>query len=174
MHPSRRYDKMSSHPQACFFSLYLYEFGGHSGYMRDVADTHLLLHEVVAERRELGCSLWVCFGDLEKAFPKTWRAVMLKNLEQDAGMCDGMYGLLGSILQHDRVHVNICGSTIVVVEQGVAEGGVIGPLAFPSYMEGLTLHTTFGKWQVFLLNMLICIWLRIIQLYRCRPSHFCR
>ena len=111
---------------------------GQSGYMRDVADAHLLLHELVAERCALLLCLWAYFGDLEKAFPRTWRCSLLQQLHDKAGLRDGMFGLLSSILEQDRVHVNISGNTVLLVVEGVAEGGLIGPLAFPSYMEGLT------------------------------------
>jgi hypothetical protein len=111
---------------------------GQSGYCRDVGDAHLLLHELMAEAIGLGKPLWVVFGDLEKAFPRTWRQLMLHELSKSAGIRDGMLALLGSMLEHDQVHVHISGNSIVIVLQGVSEGGLIGPLAFPTFMDTLT------------------------------------
>ena len=111
---------------------------GQSGYSRDVADAQLLLHELMAERKGLGLPLWSIFGDLEKAFPRTWRQGMLKQLREKALLTDGMFALLGSILEADHVHVYISGVSVVLVKQGVSEGGLIGPLCFPSFMDSLT------------------------------------
>eukprot|EP00959_Pyramimonas_sp_CCMP1952_P156556 3274147-Pyramimonas_sp.AAC.1 len=46
---------------------------GQSGYIRDTGDAHLLLHELVAEAEHHGRPLIALFGDLQKAFPRTWR-----------------------------------------------------------------------------------------------------
>ena len=111
---------------------------GQSGYVRDVGDAHLLLHECTAEAIGLNKPLWAVFGDLEQAFPRMWRQCMLRELKLSVGIRDGMLALLGSIMDHDRVHIYLSGASVVCVVQGVSEGGLLGPLAFPSYMETLT------------------------------------
>ena len=63
---------------------------------------------------------------------------MIKEIHQHAGNSDGMLALFGSIFDHDRFHVYISGASVVCISQGVSEGGLIGPLSFPSYMDTLT------------------------------------
>ena len=63
---------------------------------------------------------------------------MIVRLAQDAGIQDGILALIGSALELDRIHVSISGHSVVLMEQGVPEGGLLGPLAFPSYMNSLT------------------------------------
>ena len=111
---------------------------GQSGCIRDVGDAHLLLHEIMAvavHDRRVVCAI---HGDLQKAFPRTWRQSLLHSLSTTGGVQDGALALLGSIFDEDHVHVFINGAGMVVVAQGIAEGGVIGPLTFPIYMEELT------------------------------------
>ena len=67
---------------------------GQAGYIRDVADTHLLLHEVTAEFFNSGRPLWSAAGDFAKAFPRTWRETLLEESHTDAGISRGMYALL--------------------------------------------------------------------------------
>ena len=111
---------------------------GQSGYLRDVADAHLLLHELSAAAIQDGRPLCAIFGDLQKAFPRTWRQGLLCSLHARAGIRDGCFALLSSILAEDNVHVHFNGSAAVLVHQGISEGGTIGPLTFPIYMEELT------------------------------------
>ena len=63
---------------------------GQSGYVRDVGDAHLLLQLIMAESIGLAKPCWVVFGDLQKAFPRTWRQAMLEQLWDKAGVRDGM------------------------------------------------------------------------------------
>ena len=111
---------------------------GQSGYIRDVGDAHLLLHELTAAAIQARKTIIAVFGDLQKAFPRTWREGLLLNLHEFGGVRDGAFALLRSILEEDCVHINHNGCAVVWVQQGVPEGGSMGPLAFPLYMEGLT------------------------------------
>ena len=110
---------------------------GQSGYVRDVGDAHLALHELAAAAAAQGRPLWVIFSDLQKAFPRTWREGLLHRLREQAGVSDGMLALLGSMFEKDIIHVNFNGVETVPVTQGIAEGGTVGPLTFPSYMDTL-------------------------------------
>lgn len=62
---------------------------------------------------------------------------MLSQLREKAQLTDGIFTLLGSILESDHVHVYISGVSVVLVVQGVSEGGLVGPLCFPSFMDAL-------------------------------------
>ena len=68
---------------------------GQSGHSRDVGDAHLLLDTLVAEAKGLRKPLWAFFGDLEKAFPRTWRQAVLQQLCDGAHIKDGNLALLG-------------------------------------------------------------------------------
>ena len=63
---------------------------------------------------------------------------MLVELSETAKIRDGMFALLASIMELDIVVVQISGASMVLVWQGVSEGGLLGPLAFPSFMDTLT------------------------------------
>ncbi len=110
---------------------------GQSGYIRDVGDAHLLLHECMAEAIAVHKPIWAVFGDLQKAFPRTWREAMLLELATTARVQDGILSVLGSMMEQDHIYVFISGGSVVTMRQGVAEGGLLGPLAFPSYMDTL-------------------------------------
>jgi len=77
------------------------------------------------------------FGDLQKAFPRTWRESLLVRLRDTVGLADGVYALLASIMELDSVHVNYNGVQVVDITQGIAEGGTIGPLTHPVHMDSL-------------------------------------
>ena len=48
-----------------------------------------------------------------------------------------MLALLDSMLASDVVHVNFNGVETVGITEGIAEGGSLGPLAFPVYIDSL-------------------------------------
>jgi len=103
---------------------------GQSRYSRDVGDAQLLLGGVLAILQTQKRSAWCIFGDLWKAFPRTWRQRLLHLCHARAGISDGSWSLLASILSFDRVVVTIGGHTVIVVEQGISEGGLVGTFAF--------------------------------------------
>lgn len=53
---------------------------GLTGYIRDVADTHMARLEVVAMRKALGLCTHEDIGDLANAFSRSWRASLLVEL----------------------------------------------------------------------------------------------
>ena len=111
---------------------------GQSGYVRDVGDAHLLLHELASQAVFQGRALWAVSGDLQKAFPRVWREGLLHRVFTHVGLRDGYFALLCSVLEEDMVHVNINGVAVVSIVQGIAEGGTVGPRFFPCYMDGLS------------------------------------
>ena len=105
-------------------------YPGQSGFLRDVSDPQLVLHEVLAVVRESLRSAWLAPSDLWKAFPHTWRDGLLLLIHEGPRLRDGVFALLGSTLEFDVVLVNQAGSSEVLVTEGVPEGGLVGPLAF--------------------------------------------
>ena len=112
--------------------------GGQSGYIRDVGDAHLLLHEVTSIFHATLRNLWCVMGDFKKAFPRTWRTHLLSQLMDTARIRDGMLSLVSKILQRDHIHININGCSTTEVHDGLPEGGAMGPLLFPLHVESLT------------------------------------
>jgi hypothetical protein len=110
---------------------------GQSGYIRDVGDAHLLLHEITASRRFIGLPTIQIMADVAKAFPRTWRQDFLLSLMKAGGIRDGAWSLCHSIMQSDTVIVNVGGCSKVPVDQGVPEGGLLGPLGFPTWFDSL-------------------------------------
>ena len=96
-----------------------------SGYMRGVEDPLLVLYEVAAAMRAAGRCLFLLFGDFHEAFPRVWRQDLFHLLAHGPQVSGGCLHLLGSILELD-----IGGRSVVLVDQGLPEGGVIGTLAY--------------------------------------------
>jgi hypothetical protein len=102
---------------------------GQSGYVRDVGDAHLLVHELAASAEQGGRSLWCFLGDLWKAFARTWRAGLLHCLGS-TGLRGGTHAFLTDMLRFDFILVCVNGYRVVRVTEGVSEGGLTGPLGF--------------------------------------------
>ena len=101
-----------------------------SGYIRDVGDAHLVLHEVLSAVISDDRCAWGFMGDLWKAFPHTWRQSLVKLLHDGPQIRGGCLALIGSVLEWDVVLVNQCGCSCVRVNQGVPEGGLLGAFGF--------------------------------------------
>ena len=82
-------------------------------------------------------AIWTTHGDLQKAFPRTWRAGMLLRLAQDAGLQAGLLHTICSSLQADHVIITLGGTSVVTVHEGVPEGGQLGPLGFNTLPDAL-------------------------------------
>ena len=106
--------------------------GCQSGYIRDVQDPHLLLHEVVSMRRQRNMPTWLVMADYVKAFPRTWRDDLLVILAEGPQLQDGAFALLADILARDEVVINQSGWSVVELRHGLPEGGTIGPLTYTS------------------------------------------
>ena len=74
---------------------------GQSGYVRDVSDAQLLLHDLTAARRASGLPILTVMGDLARAFPRTWRDDFLTQVCCQAGVNGGGRGLLADMLFWD-------------------------------------------------------------------------
>ena len=49
-----------------------------SGYDRPCDDPLLVAHELTADRQAKGLPTWILMGDMVRAFPRTWRAALLR------------------------------------------------------------------------------------------------
>ena len=80
-----------------------------SGYVRDVSDAHLVIHELCAEARGQHRALWCVPADVWKAFPRTWRQDFIDILRTGPGVDGGTLALVGSILERNDVVVPLGG-----------------------------------------------------------------
>ena len=112
---------------------------GQSGYVRDVSDAHLLLHEVVTTRLNMGLPTLPVFGDLAKAFPRTWRDDFLTQISLQSNLQHGGRALLADILAWDSPTITLAGFSRLMKTEGVPEGGVVGPAGFNTWLNSLTL-----------------------------------
>ena len=110
---------------------------GQSGYVRDVGDAHLALHEITAMRRDVGLPTLPAFGDVARAFPRTWRADFLHETATAAGVTDGALATLGDIMASDVATITLQGFSKLLKTEGVPEGGVIGPAGFNTWLNSL-------------------------------------
>ena len=101
-----------------------------SGYMSDVSDPKLCLHELAAQYKAANRVLLAILGDLIKAFPRAWRDLLLERIHTVGGFRDGMMALIASILSEDEWLVTLSGVSWVRVKEGVPEGSRIGPPSF--------------------------------------------
>ena len=110
---------------------------GQSGYVRDVEDPLLALHELLVAQSSLGRSLWICFADFVKAFPRTDRSDLLTLLYSRTRIRGGAWSLLEDIFAWDCVHVLLSGHSSVIVTNGLPEGGSLGPLCYTTLPDTL-------------------------------------
>ena len=108
-----------------------------SGYVRDCSDAHLLVHETVANAKAEGRCVWSVAADISKAFPRTWRQCFLDNLIHGVQVRGGCAHAVASILEWDDVLVTYGGCSVVRVNQGIPEGGKLGPFGFPVVPDSL-------------------------------------
>ena len=100
---------------------------GQSGYIRDVADAHLLLDTILAYRRQRSLPLFMLLGDFVKAFPRVIWEDLLLLLNQQAHIQGRSFLLIVDIFLSDLLVVPIGGCSRVKVETGLPEGGITRP-----------------------------------------------
>ena len=110
---------------------------GQSGYVRGVEDAILWLHELAAAARASGRCMWILLCDLIRAFASTYRKDLLCMLHDISGVRDGSFLLLDSFLGHDSIVVRQGGHSVIIVEEGLPEGGTLGPLTYPLVPDSL-------------------------------------
>eukprot|EP00439_Symbiodinium_sp_Y106_P079698 s436_g18.t1 len=110
---------------------------GQSGYVGDVSDAQLLLHELTAARRASGLPILTVMGDLARAFPRTWRDDFLTQVCFQAGLDGGGRGLLADMLCWDAPVLNLNGISALVKFEGHGLG--IG-CAVPSAWQSIAWH----------------------------------
>ena len=118
---------------------------GQSGFVRGTEDPHLAVHEISAAALAQGRCVWTLMGDFVKAFPKTWRELVLFIMSQEAGIDGGCLASLCSILEDDEVAVWLSGCSKVRVASGIPEGGSLGPVCYTSLPNDLVRELKNGQ-----------------------------
>ena len=110
---------------------------GQSGYVRDVEDPIVLLHEICALRLAINLPTWTLMGDFKKAFPKVWREDLLVKMGIHGLVKDCAFALLCDVLHRDFILVPMSGTSLVDIQRGIPEGGTIGTLLYTSLPDDL-------------------------------------
>lgn len=110
---------------------------GQSGYIRDVEDPMLALHELVAVLTHSGRMLWACLGDFKQAFPRTDRSDLLVLMYNGPLIRQGAFALLDDILEYDLLRVWLSGASSTVLRNGLPEGGSLGSLMYTTLPDDL-------------------------------------
>jgi hypothetical protein len=110
---------------------------GQSGYVRDVADAHLLLDAILSFRKQHNLPLFMLPGDFVKAFPRVLREDLLLLLNRQAKLRGGCFLLMVDIFSLDLLVVPVSGCSRVDVVTGLPEGGVAGPLTYTTLPDSL-------------------------------------
>ena len=87
--------------------------------------------------------MWLTMGDFVKAFPRTWREDLLCLLSRVPGLTGGAFALLADILQSDDVQVWLSGNTLIIIKQGIPEGGTV--LMDDSYVDACQGQAVFSQ-----------------------------
>ena len=101
-----------------------------SGFMRDVSDPHFCFIELCYVFLARKQPLFAFFADLVKAFPRSWRAFLVKALHESGGLRGGIMSLFHSMLRSDEWLVPLSGVSWETISCGVPEGCRIGPPLF--------------------------------------------
>ena len=110
---------------------------GQSGYIRGCEDPQLVLHEIVATCISENRSIWVVFGDFRKAYPNTWRNLLLTKVAANVQLPPGEMTLLISTFESDEVVVWLSGASSTVICDGVPEGGTLGTATYTTLPDDL-------------------------------------
>jgi len=114
---------------------------GQSGYIRGVEDPQLLLHELCALFVDTHRRLCVVMGDFHQAFRRTWRQDLLCLVYNTVTALRGsVYRLVVDIFKPNSVAVWLNGHSVVLVNQGIPEGGSMGTLLYNVLPNSLVLY----------------------------------
>ena len=101
-----------------------------TGYRFDVRNHHFTLSCLQSEYGHWKRSFVAIFADFVHAFPRCWRAALLKQSHDSVGLRDGALQLLGSIMEQDTWRITLSGDSITGTCEGIPEGSKYGPAAF--------------------------------------------
>ena len=101
-----------------------------TGYRFDVRNHHFTLSCLQHEYQHWNRCFIAVFADFVHAFPRGWRAAILEECHDCAGLRDGALALLGSIMERDCWRITLSGDSIVSTCEGIPEGSKYGPSCF--------------------------------------------
>ena len=84
-----------------------------SGFVRGTEDPQLVIHEISAAALPQGLCIWMFLGDFIKAFPKTWRGLLVVLLAERGGVAGGCMASLCSVMEHDDITIWLSGRSVV-------------------------------------------------------------
>ena len=118
-----------------------------TGYRFDVKNHHFTLSSLQAEYQHWNRCFIAIFADFVHAFPRGWRAAIVEQCHDCAGLKDGALALLGSIMDSDYWRITLSGDSVVSTREGIPEGSKYGPTCFnmlPNTLVKALLHAKCG------------------------------
>ena len=70
------------------------------------------------------------FADFVHTFPRGWRAAILEEYHDCAGLKDGALALLGSIMEHDCSRIILSGDSIISIYEDIPKDNIYDPSCF--------------------------------------------
>ncbi|CAE7246984.1 unnamed protein product [Symbiodinium natans] len=101
-----------------------------TGYRFDVLHHHLTLSVLQDDYKCWRRAFFVIFADFVHAFPRAWRDLLLVEARHTAGIRDGAFALLASVMKCDFWRIALSGESVATVADGVPEGSKYGPPCF--------------------------------------------
>ena len=111
------------------------------------SDAHIIINNLISKYcHKEGKNMYSCFIDLEKAFDRIPRDILLLKMER-MGLTGRFLNIINSMYSNDFVHIKVGDNMTkrIEVNQGVRQGCVLSPILLNLFMADLENHIAVNK-----------------------------